>query len=269
MEAPTPSTLLEITAHAHPGRRAAVEAALWGTGAQGVQELPGGGLRIWLAADADLTPLTATLRGLGATIEVEPVENTWAVAPEATPIGTGYAVGPPGAPPPPGRTLIEMTGGLGFGHDGTHPTTRLAFCLLESWLGRFPPASLLDLGTGAGLLAILGARQGAHAVGVDVDSTARQAARANATRNAVTVTVVEALPEAVFEAAVANIRADVLLSLLPALARRVAPGGWLILAGFRAAHAPAVAAALPGWALCEQREEDGWLGQALRRPRPG
>ena len=110
---------------------------------------------------------------------------------------------------------------------GSHPTTRL--CL--EWLAAScaPADSVLDYGCGSGILAIAAAKLGAtRVVGVDIDPQAVAASRANALANGVDATFV--LPDGLapsrmpFDVVVANILANPLRLLAPALAARVRRG---------------------------------------------
>ena len=94
--------------------------------------------------------------------------------------------------------------------------------------------SLLDYGCGSGILAIAGARLGAgRVVGTDVDRQAMRASEDNARANGVAATFVlpDALPAGDFDIVVANILANPLTLLAPALALRVRAGGRIALSG--------------------------------------
>ncbi len=275
MTAPPP--LVELRVRSPRAAADAVAAHLWATGAQGIEErdlpdAPGDVLQVvWVADPFDVAAFERTLRAQVPAVQVHAAlaPNTWGVA-QVTPLGRAFAVGPPGAAPPPARQLIALTPGVGFGHDGQHPTTALAFAALEAALDH-PAAdptarTLLDVGTGAGLLGLLGAARGLTVHAVDIDSTARATARANAALNGWPLQVSAAWPTAPVDLVVANIRADVLLGLLPRLMTTVAPNGRLILAGYRAPHQPTLDAHTPGWARGARTELDGWICETLRRP---
>jgi len=178
-------------------------------------------------------------------------------------------------PPDPSAINITLDPGLAFG-TGSHPTTRL--CL--EWLARelAPAASVLDYGCGSGILAIAAARLGAgRVVGVDVDPQAVDAARANAIANRVTATF--ALPDGlaegadgVFDVVIANILANPLRLLAPALAARVRMGGRIVLSGVLTDQADDVAAAYAPWFIMRSWKsgEDGWVALAgARQGKPG
>jgi ribosomal protein L11 methyltransferase len=145
----------------------------------------------------------------------------------------------------PTRLPIIIDPGMAFG-TGTHPSTQLCLELLEDLPTQ--PDSVLDLGTGSGILAIAAARTGATRVlGIDIDEAAVASARENVRRNgvqeAVTIeagSLVDLLAGVVpgrgtFHLVLANLIAHTLHSLLDSgLASTVAPGGRLILSGILA-----------------------------------
>jgi len=179
-------------------------------------------------------------------------------------------------PPRPDAINITLDPGLAFG-TGAHATTRLCLAWLRENVGR--GASLLDYGCGSGILAIAGARLGADdVVGTDVDPQALQAAAENATRNRVAAVFppVDALPLRPFDIVIANILANPLRLLAPALIARTRPGGRIALSGILAGQADDVIAAYASAVeLTRWREEDGWVLLAgpravpLRADRPG
>jgi ribosomal protein L11 methyltransferase len=83
---------------------------------------------------------------------------------------------------------IEITPGMAFG-TGNHATTRLCMESLEKTLKK-KPLSVLDVGTGSGILAIAASRLGAEdVVGIDIDAMAVEIARENVHRNKVSENV--------------------------------------------------------------------------------
>jgi ribosomal protein L11 methyltransferase len=166
----------------------------------------------------------------------------------------------------PAAINLALDPGLAFG-TGSHPTTRL--CL--SWLVRElrHGETVLDYGCGSGILAIAAMRLGAGAiVGVDIDPQALEAATANARRNGVEGAFVapdrlQASGRATFDIVIANILANPLVLLAPALAARVAERGRIVLSGILDAQAEAVMTAYRPWftiAVCAR--EDGWIALA-------
>lgn len=176
---------------------------------------------------------------------------------------------------PPGMAEVVLDPGMAFG-TGTHPTTSLCLAALSDLLAARPGAAVLDVGTGSGLLAIAARRLGAGRVaGNDNDPVAVEVARENAARNGVDVTLtvepLEAIPGR-FELVVANILANTLVELAPAIAAKVAPGGALLLSGIlgpqeaevRGAYLAAGLRPLPGG----DRREGEWSLLALERSAP-
>lgn len=172
-------------------------------------------------------------------------------------------------PVDPGAINLVLDPGLAFG-TGSHPTTRL--CL--GWLLRELAAgeAVLDYGCGSGILAIAAARLGAgRVIGVDIDPQALAAARANATANRVAAAFVSpdelaAVPAESFDVLVANILANPLRMLAPLFARRVRPGGRIVLSGILATQADEVAAAYEPWfRIGACATDDGWVALAGTR----
>ena len=135
--------------------------------------------------------------------------------------------------------IVDLDPGLAFG-TGTHPTT--ALCL--HWLdgqdlhGR----TVIDFGCGSGVLGIAALKLGAaRVVAVDHDPQAVLATRDNAARNAVDDRI-EVLHSDGFadhnaDLVMANILANVLITLAPKIQRLVKPGGTLVMSGVLQAQA--------------------------------
>ncbi|MDR3580247.1 MAG: 50S ribosomal protein L11 methyltransferase [Oryzomonas sp.] len=142
----------------------------------------------------------------------------------------------------PDDIVLSLDPGMAFGTGG-HETTRLCLERLETVLlnrPSTPPASVLDLGTGSGILAMAAARLGAGRVcAVDIDPEAVEVARENLAINGLTeriecsATPLETL-SGPFDVILANILAEELVRLAPQLTSRLAGGGVLILSGILA-----------------------------------
>lgn len=179
------------------------------------------------------------------------------------------------APPPPGAVEVVLDPGMAFG-TGSHPTTALCLSALSAALAARPAATVLDVGTGSGLLAIAAAKLGAGRVaGNDVDPVAVKVAVENAEANGVAVTLTTAGLETLdgrFDVVVANILANTLVELAPAIRRRLAPGGLLFLSGILAPQEEEVRAAYLALGLARrpdlERREGEWSLLALESPRP-
>ena len=159
-----------------------------------------------------------------------------------------------------GLTIHGIEGAVGFG-DGAHPTTRLCLEALQ----RENLASVLDVGTGTGILAIAAAKRGAsRVVATDIDPLARAAARAAVTANGVNVRVQTSLPRGRFDLVIANLYRDVVVELAPQLIERTSRV--LIVSGFTDARA--IKAAFAG-ARIEERRRGPWRLFRITPRRPG
>ncbi len=159
-----------------------------------------------------------------------------------------------------GAINIRLDPGLAFG-TGSHPTTQL--CL--RWLIENVQAHsrVMDYGCGSGILAIAASRLGAARVtGIDIDPAAIEAAADNAERNAVQVTwgTAENAPAGPFDIVVANILANPLRLLAPALAGLLEPGGRIALAGILATQRDELMAVYADhFTMHAFAEQDGWV----------
>lgn len=142
------------------------------------------------------------------------------------------------AEPGPRDVVVEIDPGMAFG-TGSHETTKMclrAILRLLSSKGMCPgDMSLLDVGTGTGVLAIAAVKLGiGRAVGVDIDPVALRVARKNARLNNTDVTISRKSVEGIrgrFSIVAANILSGELTRLAPVLIKKIKPGGWLILSG--------------------------------------
>ena len=164
---------------------------------------------------------------------------------------------------------VRLDPGVAFG-TGSHPTTHL--CL--QWLDANVTDTdhVLDYGCGTGILAIAAKLVGAASVmGTDIDPQAVEAAQDNAIMNHVDARFVlpDDMPEGTFDVVVANILANPLKLLAPALLGRVKTGGRLVLSGVLAKQADEVIAAYreidPNVPLSVWRQEEDWVCIAGRR----
>lgn len=138
-----------------------------------------------------------------------------------------------------GDLVIRIDPGMAFGTGG-HETTRLCLEMLESTMEQFDEISaptLLDLGTGSGILAMAASLLGARRIlALDIDSDAVDVARENIVLNNLAdsiefgTTPLESVVEC-FDIILANILAEELVRLAPYLASRLNSGGTLILSG--------------------------------------
>jgi len=163
---------------------------------------------------------------------------------------------------------LVLDPGMAFG-TGLHPTTHQ--CLEALSTLPLEGRSVLDVGTGSGILAIAAAKRGASpVVAVDTDPLAVDAARENAVGNGVAIPVGEGSAADVpgrFDVVVANIVSPVLQRIAPHLAARLTSGSTLLVAGI---SAPAETATLEAFAhvrlsVLDRTLRDDWVALALRR----
>lgn len=272
--------LRELTVDAPADREEAVVAAVYRMGVQGVEvrdastaNVPAG--RVVVVAWLPPSPVASrAIRGLRRRLGKDvrctwrDVVITWEAEPAATPIGARFVVVAPRTDPAlsdpalsdPARLPLVLDAHLAFG-DGLHPTTVLCVEALERRYAPVGPASVLDVGTGTGILAIVAARLGAtRVVAQDIDPLALWATRRHVADNAAGVDVVDTLPDARFDLVIANLYFAPLLALIPALAARVATGGELVVSGFNveARDRVVTACVAAGLSVREAEERDGW-----------
>ncbi len=131
--------------------------------------------------------------------------------------------------------VIRMDPGPAFG-TGYHETTRMCLQAMEKVSGT-PPWTMLDVGTGSGILALYAALRGAERIlGIDIDPEALRWAKRNVRLNGLSAAVelasipVEGLTGQ-FSVVCANLMLEEIKRLFPVLSERTAPEGWMILSG--------------------------------------
>jgi ribosomal protein L11 methyltransferase len=178
----------------------------------------------------------------------------------------------------PHELILELDPGMAFG-SGLHPTTQLCLRALEDIVR--PGATVLDVGTGSGILAIAAGRLGAARVlALDTDPLAVQVARQNVALNRLepviavqegTLEIPQVDPrgdgQAGWEVIIANILAETIVQLAAAFQANLAPAGVLIASGIIADRADEVIASLHRHQLTLlERESDGdWVALTARR----
>ena len=251
-----PSAPYEITVHlpedeAAPAAVEATERALWHLHAFGLR--PVGELRVRSVDDNDWT-------------------DAWKAGYVPQRIGRVVIV-PSWLDEPIGadEVALRLDPGMAFG-TGLHPTTRGCLTLLQS-ISPIPP-TVLDVGSGSGILALAALRLGAErAVCYDTDPLAVEATLANAAANdlADRVTAYQGSLPAVpttgrYPLVLANLVAAVLIDLAAALATHTAAGGTLLASGIIEGRADEVLAALTtaGFALDGRLDDGEWVSLHLR-----
>jgi ribosomal protein L11 methyltransferase len=182
-----------------------------------------------------------------------------------------FIVAPPwDIPPDPGGAaviVIEPSMGFGTGH---HATTRMCLRLLSDI--DVSDETVLDLGTGSGVLAMAASLGGARrVVAVDVDADAIASAEASARLNTLpdTITMVVAdfrsSPPEPADLVLANLTGGMLTSSAASIAALVRPHGRLILSGFDDTEVDHVVAAFASFTERQRLSEDSWIAVHLQR----
>jgi ribosomal protein L11 methyltransferase len=163
---------------------------------------------------------------------------------------------------------IEPSMGFGTGH---HESTRLCLAALQAL--PLDGRSVVDAGTGSGVLAIAAARLGArHVAALDDDPDALDSASQNLALNGIPAGTIDIRRASVL-ADVLPVADVVLGNLTGALLRRaaamlkaaVAPGGCLIVSGFTDDERLAVAHAFEPFVVAHAASEHGWLALTFQR----
>ncbi len=148
--------------------------------------------------------------------------------------------------------VIRIDPGPAFG-TGQHATTKLCLKAMEKFLEKeSAPWTMLDVGTGSGILAIYGQKLGAgRVVAIDIDPDAVDWAARNISLNGgmqhieLSNDAIETV-EGVFSLICANLILSEILKLLPRLSQMLKPGGILIVSGILADQVETVTHALQG-----------------------
>jgi ribosomal protein L11 methyltransferase len=176
--------------------------------------------------------------------------------------------GPQDRTRPTGEIVIVIQPSMGFG-TGHHATTRLCIAALQrlNVAGR----TVLDVGTGSGVLAIAASLLGAsRSVGLDDDADAITAALENLELNpqaeaTMLVADLRAADVGSADIVIANLTGGLLTSAALRLQDFVARGGLLVLSGVMAIEERDVLAAFPTWTVEHRSEEDEWLCVVIAR----
>ncbi len=158
-----------------------------------------------------------------SSVHSEDWSNRWRRRVRSRQVGRIW-VGPPWQRRPQGISVV-IEPKMAFG-TGDHPTTALCLEALDHFLAANPKASVLDIGTGSGVLAIAAKKLGASKVmAIDCDPVCVAAARENCDFNRTPEVQVSGQTvgqvRGKFELVVANILANTLVELAPQIRPRV------------------------------------------------
>lgn len=163
------------------------------------------------------------------------------------------------------RTVIKIEPGLAFG-TGNHESTRLCLESVEKYTKK--GMRVLDVGCGSGILGIASVLLGAEeAYGVDIDETAVRIANENAELNEVVGKFTAECGDLTehtkgkFNLVLANIVADVIISLTENIKTYMAEDATFVMSGIIDTREQDVLAALDknSFDIIERKPENGWV----------
>ena len=173
---------------------------------------------------------------------------------------------------PDNRAILSIDPGMAFGTGG-HDTTRLVLETLEKYVTE--GVDFLDVGCGSGILSIAACLLGAgRALGIDIDALAVKTAIENGELNGLTAPKYEIRlgdlardVDGKFPVIAANIVADAIIMLSPAIPALLAEDGVYIVSGIIDTREQDVLAALDkcGFAVVERHEHGGWLCMVCKK----
>ena len=159
--------------------------------------------------------------------------------------------------------IVRIDPGMAFG-TGTHETTALCAELIEKYLEK--GCRMLDVGTGSGILAVLGAKLGAKTVdALDIDPNAVKAAKENCDYNGVSnVRCMQSdlirSADGVYDFISANIVADIIIRMSENTSEHLKKGGILVVSGIIETQAKDVEDAFisKGFTLKDKLDKNDW-----------
>ena len=251
-----------------------VAGRLWDLGSTGIEEQDGetGGAVVLIAAFPSPAATEAAAAELGAevvTVDDDLWQDTWRPYAEPVDVGAALRVVPAWRADEGGdgqRLSLLIDPGPCFG-SGSHATTRTLLAALEDVV--VPGVTVLDVGTGSGVLAVAAARLGAarvEAIDIDAASVAVTAAnaRANGVEGSVHASVVPLADVAGrFDVVLANLSAATLCELAPKLMAATAPGGRLLVSGMLTGQWRHVLPAFTSMVAERVMESEGWTSAML------
>jgi ribosomal protein L11 methyltransferase len=190
-------------------------------------------------------------------------DSVWLLTPRPVAIGRLRII-PAGTAPAHDTIAVIDSGAFGTGF---HPTTALCVEAVIDAVSVMRPPSILDVGTGSGILALAALKLGVpRAVALDTDGESLRAAAANARANDVAhrLRVIQGGPDTVRGAwplVLANIAASPLIELAPTLVQRVGHHGWLVLSGISTSVQPDVERVYRGLGMRRlgATSREGWV----------
>lgn len=175
--------------------------------------------------------------------------------------------------PADGEIIVTMDPGMAFG-TGTHETTRLVISMLEKYVK--DGDRMLDVGCGSGILAICARKLGAaNCAAYDIDPTAVKVARENIEASGVENVTCDVsdllrgvdLSGGKYNIVAANIVADIIIRMMPDIAKYMAEGATLIASGIICPRRAEVEACMAeyGFEVFDELVENDWCALAVRK----
>ena len=168
--------------------------------------------------------------------------------------------------------IVTMDPGMAFG-TGTHETTRLIIGLLQKYVGE--GMSLLDVGTGSGILAICGAKLGARPCrAYDLDPMSVRVATENVKDSGLEDVITCGKSDLVkqaenivggYDIVCANIVADIIIRMTPDVAPFMHENTVLLASGIISERCDDVVSCFEehGFKIVERAEDNGWCALAV------
>ena len=162
--------------------------------------------------------------------------------------------------------IIELDPGRAFG-TGSHPTTSLLLKLMEEQ--NFSSQSVIDIGTGSGILMIAAKLLGASEVyGTDIDEFSMEVAKENLELNKISLddikllkgNLLEVIDDKKFDIVLCNILSDVLVKLLDEIKYILKPNSKVLFSGIIEDKLPMVVSKAEeiGLEVVEIRNDKEW-----------
>ncbi len=245
---------------------------LFDAGCLGVEEKDSSTLEAYFPSSTNLADLRSALSrrfpylsfGSAESIPDQDWLAAWKSDFHAFPVGKRFFIVPSWeTPPKTERRLLRIDPERAFG-TGTHETTQLSIEIIEDVVR--PGSSVIDAGTGTGVLAMVCAALGCHPViAIENDPEAASCAHTNIRRNGfddsvslLVASILEVEPDPV-EVVLANLNETILSEALPLISSWVLPNGKMILSGLLRNQVDSIVQNLPpNFGLVQQRTAGEW-----------